>query len=470
MESDSQSKLLATSTNTVILNELQELLKGQEVIWVQDAKEALRLVEEGGIGLALIDCEIEEAELWKRIKEKNDKTSVILFGGDLSSEELIQAYRNGVYDYVPKARLSTDLKKSVERIEERRWMGIKEETLKKKLKESEKKYRGIIEHANDAIFTLAANGILTFVNRKMEDLTGRSKEELVGERLSGFIPSEKREDFQRSFQRIWTNRSSEEIEAEILDKEGKGVTLAINNTLIVVDEELVGIQCIARDITQRKESEERFRKIVETTEEGIVTFDGEGRFTSLNKAAERVLGCRSNQLLGESLQQIVPHKEREVAQSHLRDLSTGTDIRISNLTISTAEGEERRVEFHTKPLEKEGSVIGAISVVNQIREGEPRGTAWEIFDSMENPILALNERGEITMVNQALLGKTGYTASELEGRPISILIDQEEQEPNGGTRLSLKTKEGGSLTILALSFPLKGRLRGRIIIEEKVIN
>ncbi len=470
MEPTSENKLLVLSSNPTTLKECQEILKGEGVIWVQDAQETLRLVEEEEIGLVLVDCETNDPGFWKRVKEKNSRTSIILFSGDLASTELIQAYRDGVYDYVPKGRLSSDLEKSVERVKERRRLGLREETLKRKLRESEKKYRGLIEHANDPIFTLADKGIFTFVNGKMEELTGRSREELVGERLCDFIPSEKREGFEESLQRIWSERSSEEIEVEVYDKQGKRVTLAINNTLIVVDEELVGIQCIARDVTQRKESEERFRSIAETTEEGIVTFDGEGRFTSLNKAGERVLGYRSDQLLGENLQGIVPPEEREIAQSHLRDLSPEVGPKSSNLTISTPEGQEVKVEFQTRPLEKGGRLIGAISVVNRVREGDPTETAWQVFDSMESPLLVLDEIGKITLANQALLEKIGYSPSELEGRPISLLINQEEQEPDGKMKLSVKTKDGTSLILLAHSSSLQGKLRGRVIIGEKLIS
>jgi len=464
------NRLLAISANPAIIKECQEILVGREITWVEDPQEALRSVEEEEIGLVLIDCEIGEKELWRRVKERNGRTSIVLMGGELSAEELVQAYRDGIYDYVSQSRLSTDLKRAVERIEERRELGLKEESLRKKLRESERKYRGLIEHANDAIFTLAANGVFTFVNGRMEEVTGRKREELVGERFSDFVVPEKREDFARSFQRIWSQGSSEEIEVEVLDKEGKRVILAINNTPILVDEELMGIQCIARDITQRKEAEERFKSIVETTEEGIVTFDGGGRFTSLNKAAEGVLGHRSDQLLGESLQRIVSPKEGEAAQSHLSHFSPGEGVRKASFLVFTSEGQEREVEFQTKPLEKLGKVIGAISVVNQVVTESREETSEGILDSLENPVLTLNERGEITSANQALLGRTGYSISELKGKPISHLIDQEEQEPDGKTRLSLKGKGGNSLIVLAHSYPLRGRLRGRIIIGEKVID
>ncbi len=470
MEMESQNRLLAVSANPATLRECQEILVGREVTWVEDPQKALRMVEEEGIGLVLIDCEVGEKELWKRVKERNSRISIILLGGELSAEELIQAYRDGIYDYVPQPRLSTDLKRAVERIEERRELGRKEDNLQRKLKESERKYRGLIEHANDAIFTLAANGIFTFVNGKMEEVTGRKREELVGERFSDFVVPEGRENFERSFQRIWSQGNSEEIEVKVLDKEGKRVTLAIHSTPIVVDVELMGIQCIARDITRRKESEERFRHIAETTEEGIVTFDREGRFTSLNKAAKGVLGYRSDQLLGESLQKVVISQEREMAQSHLRDLSSGDEVRSADFSVFTSDGQARKVVFQTKPLEKGGELIGAISVVNQVIVESREEISEEIFNSLENPVLALNERGEITLANQALLGRTGYSISELRGEPISHLIDQEEQEPDGKTRLSLKGKGGNSLIVLAHSYPLRGRLRGRIIIGEKVIS
>ncbi len=469
MENKSQLRLIAISSSRSTLNEIKKILEGEDVIAAEDPQEALEVVEKDGIGLVLIDCEMKGRDLWRMMKEKSPRTSVILFGGDLSAEELIQVYREGVYDYVPKSRLTTDLRKTIERVEERRRLGEREEDLKRKLKESEKKYRGLIEHANDPIFTLAANGILTFVNKKMEEVTGRSKEELVGEKFSNFIPSEMREDFEESFQRIWSQGNPKEVEVEVLDKEGRRITLAVNYTPIVVDKEVVGMQCIARDITGRKESEERLRKMVEASEEGIVTFDSEGRFTSLNKQAEKVLGYRVNQLLGETLERIVLPDQGGVAQSHLRELSLADELVRVTFNISTSDGQEREVEFRTKPLERGGEVIGAISVVQQVVEEEEGSPALEILNSLKSPFLAFNERGEMTMANRAFSEATGFSPSEIEGKPISELIDQEEQEPDGKTRLSLRTKSGGSLILLAHSFPLLGRLKGRVIIGEKVI-
>ena len=78
----------------------------------------------------------------------------------------------------------------------------------------------------------------------------------------------------------------------------------------------VGFRILARDVTEKKQREEKFRTIIETMGEGFFECDLEGRFTFVNDAGCRLLGYERGELLGESYKKI--HKPEEA--DHIRDL------------------------------------------------------------------------------------------------------------------------------------------------------
>src|SRR5258708_17548933 len=91
----------------------------------------------------------------------------------------------------------------------------------------------------------------------------------------------------------------------MITKSGQQIQIELSSRLIYQDGKPIGVQGIARDITARKgaeealkDSEEKFRSIVETTNEWIWAIDLEGNHTYTNPAVEHILGYKADEVLG----------------------------------------------------------------------------------------------------------------------------------------------------------------------------
>jgi PAS domain S-box-containing protein len=131
--------------------------------------------------------------------------------------------------------------------------------LENTLRQSEEKYRELIENANDIIYTVNLSGGFTSMNRAGERMTGYTRQEVLQMNIADVI---RPEDAERVRQRIAKNLAgggAPDFELEIFAKDGGSVTMDISSRLIVQDGAVVGIQGIGRDITDRKRAEAELR-------------------------------------------------------------------------------------------------------------------------------------------------------------------------------------------------------------------
>jgi PAS domain S-box-containing protein len=123
------------------------------------------------------------------------------------------------------------------------------------LRQSEEKYREVIENANDIIYTLDLSGGFTSLNRAGERITGYSRDEALRMNIADVIGPD---DAERVRERIAKNIEGAglpDFELEIFAKDGSSVVLDVSSRLILQDGVVVGIQGIARDINDRKRAE-----------------------------------------------------------------------------------------------------------------------------------------------------------------------------------------------------------------------
>ena len=137
------------------------------------------------------------------------------------------------------------------------------------LRESEERYRVLVEDANDMVFRTDKNGLFTFVNSSTIRITGYEEEAIIGKHYPTFIRSDMRDEavkfFGRQFVKGIKNTYSE---YPIITKDGSEVWLGQNTQLIMEDGNVTGFQAVSRDITERKRlekelkhSEERYREL-----------------------------------------------------------------------------------------------------------------------------------------------------------------------------------------------------------------
>jgi len=177
------------------------------------------------------------------------------------------------------------------------------------LRQSEERYRTILEEMGDGYFETDLAGNLTFVNDAMIRLLGYSKEEIMGMSFRGFTPKEKVKTVFEAYNRVFkTGEPLIDFPTEVIRKDGAHIFAETSAFPIRNDRgEITGFRGIRRDITARKQmeealrqSEERYRTILEEMEDSYFEVDLGGHLTFVNNSVCRDLGYSREELIGMS--------------------------------------------------------------------------------------------------------------------------------------------------------------------------
>jgi len=194
------------------------------------------------------------------------------------------------------------------------------------MRESEERYRELFQNANDIIYTIDLAANFTSLNQTGERLTGYTQAEALRMNISEVVVPEQLDFVRQNLARkIESNDTSSVYETEIITKSGQRIPLELSSRLIYQNGKPVGVQGIARDISARKgaeealkDSEEKFRSIVETTNEWIWAIDLEGNHTYTNPAVEQILGYKTHEILGANVLDFVHSEDRGELEKHLK--------------------------------------------------------------------------------------------------------------------------------------------------------
>ena len=139
------------------------------------------------------------------------------------------------------------------------------------LRESEERYRELFENARDAIYVQDLEGNYTSINRAAEQLSGYTREEIIGHKFTEFIAVDHIRDAANRFCENIARQGETTHEVELLAKDGRRIPVEVSSRAIYENGELVGIQGMARDITERKLAQDALkmfsRKLIEAQED-----------------------------------------------------------------------------------------------------------------------------------------------------------------------------------------------------------
>jgi PAS domain S-box-containing protein len=339
------------------------------------------------------------------------------------------------------------------------------------LHESEERYRRLFETAQDGILLLdAESGAITDANPFLIDMLGYARADLIGKRLWEVSAFTDREASKSAFEELQKKGYIRYNDLPLETKDGQKRQVEFVSNVYLVNGKKV-IQCNIRNITERKhaegtlrESEERYRRLFETAQDGILLLNAEsGAITDANPFLVNMLGYATEDLIGKLLWEVSAFKDWEASKSAFVELQKKGYIRYEDIPLETKDGQSRQVEFVSNVYLVNGRKVIQCNIrditerkhqVESLRENEERYR--RLFETAQDGILLLDaESGAITDVNPFLIEMLDYTKEELIGKrlwEVNAFTDRvasksafEELQKKGYIRyenLPLETKDG----------------------------
>jgi len=192
------------------------------------------------------------------VKERFPLIPIIIVTGSISEETAVECMKAGAADYVLKdnlVRLSPALQMALEKKQLREEKGQAEEALR----ESEEKYRTILESIEDGYFEVDLTGNFKFFNDSMCKIRGYSKDELIVMNNRDYMDPETSKKVYEIFNRVYkTGESVKGVEWESIRKDGSKIYSESSISLMKDSKDQpIGFQGIVRDITERKNLEKQ---------------------------------------------------------------------------------------------------------------------------------------------------------------------------------------------------------------------
>lgn len=205
-----------------------------------------------------------------------------------------------------KQQLIDELGKLHHRIAELERLGAESKKTETALRESEEKYRTLIESTLDFVFTVDRKGLFTYVNPRFEMVTGRTSSELVGRPFTDVLAPEAKKIAAAQFRRGIRGEKGAPYEVDIIHKSGSRITVEFNvTTLRDANDQPSGRYGVGRDLTERKqtesalrESEDRLYSIVQGFPIATFVIDKDHRVVYWNRALEELSRIKAAEVIG----------------------------------------------------------------------------------------------------------------------------------------------------------------------------
>jgi len=163
---------------------------------------------------------------------------------------------------------------------------------------NEFKYRSLVENVNEAIL-VAQNGVFQFANPKAEELFGFSAEDLSAKSLSRFIHREDSEMvMERHAKRLREEKLPDVYPLRIVNGDGKTIWVELKARLFSWNNQPATL-CFMTEITERKQADEKYHRVLESTYEGFMLLDSDLVINDVNKALLRISGGNREDFIGQ---------------------------------------------------------------------------------------------------------------------------------------------------------------------------
>lgn len=432
MTKEKTGRLLVVDDEIETLTPLCEFLSewGYEVNRFTSGKEALDAMKKQAFDVLLADLVMPEMDGIELIKEaiKIEPLFVcIIITGHGTIQTAVEAMKIGAFDYVLKPIEWKMLRPIISRAMETR-----------RLRESEKQYRAIVEDQTELICRWKPGEILTFVNETYCRYFNKKSEELIGQSFMSLIPEEEHEKVCLHFASLTQENPVSTHEHRVLCPDGTTRWQQWTNRAIFDSQgNIIEYQSVGRDITESKNKEEALKKEQYILRELFeyfplsvynITFDG--KIADCNNIAVSTLGYdNKDELIGKPLiSTVYAPSSREKAKQLFEKWKLWKKLKNEELQIITKQGEIKDVLLNVDTIyDPKGTPLYSLSTHLDITERkkaekklrESEAKYRDLYDNAPDMYHTIDRNGIIVECNETGVKMLGYTKEEIIGKHIT---------------------------------------------------
>jgi two-component system, cell cycle sensor histidine kinase and response regulator CckA len=300
------------------------------------------------------------------------------------------------------------------------------------LRESEEQYRAVFDNAGIGIDLLDRHGRIVKVNEALLNILGYAEEELSQRTFLDITHPDDKEISKRKLESLMAGEiDSYRLEKRYVRKDGGIVWVDLWSSAVrAANGEHVGTVAVIEDITHRKlmedalrGSEEKYRRIVENTQELIYQTDMDGRLIFLSPSSERLLGYTPDESLGRRITRSYAYPEERTRFLNL--LMENGSVTHFEAELTRKDGSRSWLSTNARLLRDEnGNPIGVEGVSRDVtarkiaeealRESEQRLS--QIINFLPDATVAIDREGRVIAWNKAIEEMTGVPAGEMMGK------------------------------------------------------
>jgi two-component system, sporulation sensor kinase A len=252
----------------------------------------------------------------------------------------------------------------------------KRKVLEDYLREHYKSYKTLFNSNPDAIFTLDLHGYFVSINPACEEITGYSRDEITKLSYQHLIQAEFYDKVNHLFHKALKGEIRN-YDCQLKHRSGRYIDVNLTNVPISVNDEIIGVYCIARDITEIKRKSEEHRKLsqmynvlIDNSLDIVVLTDFDGKILYVSQTCSNIVGYTQEELVGAYTTDLIHQDDLCKARSHNKTAASGKEVGLDTYRLHKKDGGFVWIEALSKPIfnKETKKVKEIVSIVRDITQ------------------------------------------------------------------------------------------------------